>query len=136
MEKISSVFLIEDDEDDRLFFTEALKQIKNAVLYNVAVNGKEALEILEKATVLPSFIFSDIHMPKMDGMECFNRILSSPRIKDIPVVFLSSDMDKSDVVRKLGARAFIKKPADGSLLRRQIEETINRNILLESEVEN
>ena len=43
MRKAKTILLVDDDEDDQLFFIKALSEIDNATLYTVANNGKEAL---------------------------------------------------------------------------------------------
>lgn len=124
MKPAANIFLIEDDEADTYFFTEALKEIGNATLCDIACNGNEALEKLQSLLVLPDIIFSDIHMPLMDGVACLKKIKNNPKLCEIPVVFLSSDTEKMDIIRQLGASAFIKKPSDGRYLREHIEKLI------------
>lgn len=124
MNTAKNVFLIEDDESDTYFFIEAIKEIKDANLYDTACNGIVALQKLQGATTLPDIIFSDIHMPQMDGVACLKEIRNNPVLCDIPVVILSSDVANLDTVRQLGASAFIKKPNDGQHLREQIEQLI------------
>jgi len=70
MKAVKTILVIEDDIDEQQFFIQALNSISNASLYFVANNGKEALEQLNKTTVLPDLIFSDIQMPIMNGIEC------------------------------------------------------------------
>ncbi len=125
MKPAVNIFLIEDDESDTYFFIEALKEIENAILCDIACNGNEALEKLQSLVVLPDIIFSDIHMPQMDGIACFTEMKRSPKLCNIPVVFLSSDIAKVDTVRRIGASAFIKKPNDGQHLKEQIEKLLH-----------
>jgi len=131
-----NVFLVEDDKDDQEFFISALNKIENAVLYDIANNGREALRKLETATILPSLIFMDINMPKMNGIECLAVIVNKPEINDIPVVILSTDTKHVEVVRKLGAKAFIKKPSNTTSLRQKLEQVINLDFNSESYITN
>src|ERR1043165_892304 len=110
MKKIKSILLVEDNQADRFFFISALKEIENAILFDVAKNGKEALERLENRTVLPDLIFMDINMPVMNGIECLAAIQKKPDTKDIPVVILTTATELIEVVRELGAKAFVEKP--------------------------
>ena len=59
MKKSKSNLLVEDDKDDQSFFINALNKIENTTLYDVANNGKEALDKLKKSVVLPDVIFTD-----------------------------------------------------------------------------
>ncbi|MEO8474980.1 MAG: response regulator [Chryseolinea sp.] len=109
MNSQKTILLVEDDEDDQILFMIALKSITNAKLFDVANNGKEALEKLRKSEVLPTMIIMDINMPVMDGIECLSQITKDPRINSVPVVILSSSIEGRQRVRELGATAFIIK---------------------------
>jgi len=56
----------------------------------VARDGVEAMEKLKAARRLPAVILSDIEMPRMDGYEMAVAISENPKLRDIPVVFISS----------------------------------------------
>jgi CheY-like chemotaxis protein len=83
------------------------------------------LSLLARSVYLPDFIFCDINMPVMGGVECLTEIIKSQRTKHIPVVILSSDTGQIELIRELGAIAFIAKPDDSLLLKKQIEVVIN-----------
>jgi len=125
MTRSKTILLVEDNRLYQLLFIQVLKEIKHAILYGVANNGKEALDKLENSATLPDLIFTDINMPVMDGIECLTEIKKNPKIKDIPVVILSSAIPQTELVQKLGAKAFLKKPSDMHTLREQLEQMIN-----------
>jgi len=135
MKTSKSILLVEDDKDDQNFFIQALREIENATLYHVANNGKEALDKLDNP-VLPDIIFMDINMPVMNGIECLSAIIKNPQIKDIPVVMLTTDTGKIDIVRKLGAKAFIKKPWDGKILKEKLQQMINLDFIADIHIAN
>ena len=124
-----NILLVEDDKDDQDFFIEALNKIENTHLFFVAGNGKEAIDKLHNCTTLPDIIFTDINMPVMNGIECLSALRNNPLTKDIPVVFLSSEIVRTELIFKLGARAFIKKSASGKMLQGQLEQMINQTYL-------
>jgi len=73
-------------------------------------DGFEALRDLED--IKPALIISDINMPKLDGIKMAWGIKNRDETKDIPFIFLSSQVDE-DTLRKgkeLGACYFIAKP--------------------------
>jgi len=125
MTRSKTILLVEDNKLYQLLFIQVLKEIKHAILYGIANNGKEALDKLENSAILPDLIFTDINMPVMDGIECLTEIKKNPKIKDIPVVVLSSATPQIELVQKLGAKAFLKKPSDIQTLREQLEQMIN-----------
>ena len=59
MENNKNIFLVDDDIDDQLFFTDALKEIDSGISCAIANNGREALEHLRKMTLLPEILFLD-----------------------------------------------------------------------------
>jgi CheY-like chemotaxis protein len=120
------ILLIEDDEDDQFSFIDALNKVDNAVLQFLARNGKEALDYLSKACILPNLIFSDINMPVLNGIQCLKEIVKNPHINNIPVVMMSTDTGNAEVAVALGASTFIAKPADGKHLQRKLQQAITQ----------
>ena len=124
MPAIKNIFLVEDDPDDRGFFIEALSNIQNAKLCGVARNGKEALNELIHSVVIPDTIFMDINMPLMNGIECLRALINIPRISHIPVVMLSTAVEQAEFCCRLGAKGYIKKPADITALQAELNQVI------------
>src|ERR1700675_2628927 len=77
---------------------------------NIAVNGKQALEALERAR--PDLILLDVMMPEMDGIETCRRIKDSEAWRDIPVIFLTAKTEVADIVKgfDVGAVDYVGKP--------------------------
>lgn len=77
-----------------------------------AANGKQALEALEAATVLPDVITCDIAMPDMNGFEMLTRIKQSPAWQHIPVIMLTAmgQLDEATRAATMGASDYITKP--------------------------
>lgn len=120
-----TILLVEDDADDCEFFTDALAAIEQVKVVHIASNGKEALEWLGQAEKLPDFIFTDINMPLMNGLELIASIKKNEYSQHIAVVVLSSDKARSAEGVKLGARSVINKNCSGSELTTQIERVIH-----------
>jgi CheY-like chemotaxis protein len=129
MENQKQILLIEDNKHDQYFFKQALREIEYATLLDVANNGKEALEILTTNLTLPDIIFTDLHMPVMDGIEYLTLVTKIPLVKDIPVVVLSSDSSKMATIRDLGARAFIEKPTNCDILQKLVEYVLSMGFM-------
>jgi CheY-like chemotaxis protein len=136
MKKLKSILLVEDDKDDQNFFINALNEIENTTLYDVAENGKEAIDKLKKSEALPDLIFTDINMPVMNGIEWLTEIINYPYLRNIPVVILSSSFPPKDVSHQLEAAAFIKKTSDQKKLRSNIEKMINSDITNNTKISN
>ena len=106
------VLIVDDDEDDREMFCEALQRI-DPLIKSINMNdGTEALNYLNQATsVCPDFIFMDVNMPKMDGKECLNLIKSHPSYTDIVVIMLSTTQSTQEITlfKNQGVQ-FLTKP--------------------------
>jgi len=87
----------------------------------VAANGKEALASARRRK--PALIISDVLMPELDGYGLCKAIKSDARLKDIPVILVTSLSDSQDVIRGLecGADNFIRKPYEGDYLLSRID---------------
>ena len=125
----SKVFLvIDDDPDDRYFFSEAIKKIDATARCLMATNGEEALMQLRNGIPrLPDLIFLDLNMPRMDGRLCLTEIKRDPMLKNIPVIILSTSSSRNDIeeTAKLGAAYFITKPTDISKLYEELRFAIH-----------
>ena len=84
--------------------------------FATASSGHQALAFLEKR--LPDLILLDIMMPEMDGIEVCRQIKSSPRTKDIPIIFLTSKSEAEDKVTgfEAGGSDYITKPFESVVL--------------------
>lgn len=85
-----------------------------------AANARDALQFL--ATVKPSLVIVDYHMPDMDGMSLFRAIRAIPHMADLPViVFSASDGQARESALREGVNAWIVKGSlDWSQLHREI----------------
>jgi twitching motility two-component system response regulator PilH len=95
-EKIK-ILIAEDDEFIRDIYNRIFTMSGFEVI--LATNGVEALEKLENDT--PSLILLDIMMPYQNGKEVFKKIKKNPRLKDVPVVFLTNVSAQDDLEQEL-----------------------------------
>ena len=129
MQNSKSILLIEDNKHDQYFFSQAVKEIESASLYHVANNGRDALDKLQSSVDLPDFIFTDINMPVMDGVQCLTEIIKDPKIKDIPLVVLSTDTSRIGLLNEMGVKVFIEKPADFNDLTKLIKYVLSMQFM-------
>ncbi len=110
-----NIFLADDDEDDRLFFEEALKEVCNDAILTVAENGDELMEILYRPPVpMPDVIFLDLNMPKKNGFECLAEIKNNRNLKNLPIIIFTTSLQEESVrkVYNQGANYYVRKPTD------------------------
>lgn len=106
------VLNVDDDQEDREFFCDALREIDPTITCLIAGSGMEALALLENRSPLPDYIFLDINMPMMDGKQCLKALKSIPHLQSIPVIMYSTSTDTREIKEcyKLGAEDFLIKP--------------------------
>ncbi len=102
------VLVVEDDTDIRDSLLDALDDQGVAAIG--AVNGRDALNQLANATVLPCLILLDLMMPVMDGRAFRKAQLSDDRLASIPVVVISAFRDVTAGAAELAAAEVLKKP--------------------------
>jgi CheY-like chemotaxis protein len=106
--------LIDDDQDDQEIFTLALEDSGLNMECVISSNASEALQKLtQDDTFLPNYIFLDLNMPRINGIQLLTEIKKVSRLQHIPVVIYStsSHPKDKDATLKLGASAFITKPS-------------------------
>ncbi len=117
-------FLVVDDEKDveMLFRQKFRKELREDLIELVfAFSGKEALEILQsKNPPEVVYVFSDINMPGMTGLELLEKIKAE--YPQIYVSMISAYGDDENYKRAVnsGAKAFFTKPIDFKNLRDEI----------------
>lgn len=104
--------MIDDDQDDREIFQEAMRICCPQAELMFATDGENALRILKMSPHNPDVIFLDYNMPGMTGLDCLRALKSQEKTRSIPVVMYttSRDADDKNVAYRLGANYFITKP--------------------------
>ena len=113
MDKNLTIFLADDDPDDRALFIEALREVDSDIKCFTASDGQQALLFLQDpANEPPDYIFMDLRMPRMSGKKCVIEIRADNRLKDIPVIVYttSDDVEDAKSLANTGATHFITKP--------------------------
>ena len=107
----------------------AIRKILQRVLHQAEVplrtvyeagDGVEALAILKEKSV--NFIFSDINMPNMDGIQLLTELKSKEEWKQVPVVMITTEGSQPKVLRavQLGARGYVRKPFTAEQIKEKI----------------
>lgn len=107
-------FLIDDDRDDHDLFKMVLESMDVPVHCRVAKNGSVAVKILaEESSYYPDFIFIDVNMPKMSGLECLAEIKKIMRLNKVKIYMFSTSADHATIEasKDLGAEDFMIKPS-------------------------
>jgi CheY-like chemotaxis protein len=107
------LFLVDDDTDDHEIFKSALAKVDEHLELLTATNGMEALNVLSTAETLPDYIFVDLNMPRMGGLQFLKAIKQTDSLRNIPVIVYSTSSNPGDIAKtkELGAVSFITKPS-------------------------
>jgi len=110
--------LVDDDSDDQMLFTEAIKHIDETIECELASDGKDAIKKLKGTETLPDAIFLDINMPVMDGRECFKQLKSDGKLKNVRVVMISTSNNEAEIrsFENRGAAYLVKPNSFDSLV--------------------
>ncbi|WP_159949491.1 response regulator [Polaribacter septentrionalilitoris] len=129
-EKEIYILLADDDEDDRLFFTDALDELKIKTKVKTFNDGVALMNYLnDKSNLLPSILFLDLNMPKKSGVECLSEIKKDDYFKDIAIAIYSTSASEADIEDTfvLGANIYIKKPNDYKKLKKTLSNIVTIN---------
>lgn len=126
------VLVIDDAEEVRSVITKTLTHFGFEA--RGAKDGETGIQMaLETA---PDLIICDVRMPVMDGYRTLAKIRDLPRIANIPFIFLTAAIDKSDMRRGMvsGADDYLTKPFTPDELLEAVATRLARQAELKSEI--
>ncbi|MGA1867611.1 MAG: response regulator [bacterium] len=120
-----TILIVEDSHTQALKLQNILQEIGYIVM--VALNGKEAMVSLKKER--PNIVISDIVMPDMNGYELCRQIKADEKLKNIPVLLLTTLSEPEDIIKGLdcGADSFLIKPYEREQLLSHIQYILINN---------
>jgi putative two-component system response regulator len=129
------ILIVDDTQENLRILSELL--VSEGYLTRPVSDGEAALEAASAAP--PELILLDILMPAMDGFEVCRRLKQDPRLRDVPVIFLSAMDELADKVRAfaMGGVDFISKPFQFDEVRMRVETHLRlRRLQIELESKN
>ncbi len=118
----TTVMIVEDNNDVSEYLTKILKDHFNTL---IAANGQEALDLLDHQK--PDLILTDVMMPVMDGWELIEKVKSTPKYSQIPVIVLTAVADSEEKVKglRMGVDDYILKPFESEELLIRISNLVS-----------
>jgi len=126
------VLIADDDADDRMMIEEAFRENRLNNDLRFVRDGEELMAYLRHEgrffdadqAPMPGLILLDLNMPKKDGREALKEIKSSPELRSIPVIVLTTSKAEEDIYRtyNLGVNSFITKPVTFTALVEVLKE--------------
>jgi two-component system response regulator len=126
-----TILLVEDNPDDAELTLMALTRITGVDNIIVAHDSVEVLRYLTEPdtssgnpALLPTVIFLDLKMPKINGIEVLQRLRATDRTRFLPVVMLTSSDEQQDILGAYnsGANSYIRKPVDSRRFNEVLEK--------------
>ena len=120
-----TIMVVDDSDTIRTVLERTLKMTKLPVDEVIhAVNGCDALEKLKEKWV--DIVFTDIHMPEIDGIKLFDTMNEDPELSEIPVVSVSTEGSSTRIaeLKKKGIKGYLRKPFTPESIRDIIVETL------------
>lgn len=129
--QLKTILVVEDDPNDQFFIKEAFREAGVVGPIHVVDDGIEAIKYMmgegqyadRERFAYPTFVMTDLKMPRMDGFGVLEFIKNNPAWRIIPTVVLSASNDLDDIKKSymLGASSYHVKPQNLDKLRRQLK---------------
>ncbi|MGB1698491.1 MAG: response regulator [Nannocystaceae bacterium] len=115
----AKVLVVEDSRAMREYVSAVLESTGD-IEFEHAESGFHALQYLSRGS--PDLIITDVNMPEVSGLEVLRYVRKSERLKDTPVVVISTEGHPVDRARAkaAGATLMLEKPFDPEVLKRAV----------------
>src|SRR5215831_11023120 len=121
--------LVVDDSDDNRYTLTLYLELEGYRNIATANDGEEAIARLDEDAF--DLVLLDVMMPKVDGYQVLSWLKDQPRLRDLPVIMISSLNEMGSVVRciELGAVDYLLKPFNPVLLKARLGPTLEKKQL-------
>jgi CheY-like chemotaxis protein len=126
----ATILLVDDDANDRLLIVRGFRAGGVTGPIHAVNDGAEAISYMmgegkfanRDLFAYPTFIITDLKMPRVDGFGVLEFLKGNPQWAIIPTVVFSSSSDQDDIKKAymLGASSYHVKPSDPEILRNQL----------------
>ena len=127
-----TIFYADDDEDDLMFFEEAVESLvdfSNSIDLKLLKDGKNLIDNIKECQDENTVVFLDLNMSYKSGFELLSEIRNNSNIKNTPIIIYStsSNLDTIDKSKKLGADFYAIKPNSFGDLKKLITGAVTLN---------
>jgi DNA-binding NarL/FixJ family response regulator len=110
---MATVFAIDDDLDDLAILDEVIREIDRTVLFAGFTSSENAFEWLKNPNhPAPAIVLIDLNMPKMNGIECLEKLTKLECVSNSTIAILSTTVtnDARNQAKNRGAHFAFRKP--------------------------
>jgi CheY-like chemotaxis protein len=125
-----TILIVDDDQNDQFLIKNAFKKIGVTDPIHAVDDGAEAIHYMmgegryadRRKFAYPTFILTDLRMPRKDGFAVLEFLKGNPEWAVIPTIVFSASMDLDDIKKAymLGASSYHVKPRTLGALMHQI----------------
>ena len=117
------ILIVDDSEMNRSILVDMLGDDYTTI---EAVNGLDAVNVLQKQAADIDLIMLDLVMPEMDGLEVLAVMNQRRWIESIPVIMISAEntSERINKALEMGVMDFINRPFDTRIVRRRVLNTL------------
>jgi adenylate cyclase len=121
------ILVVDDQKLNRLKLSLALQKQGHTVA--LAKSGLQALEMLQAESF--DLVLLDLLMPEMDGYQLLAQLKQNPRLRDLPVIVITSlnEMEGIAKAMELGAEDYLPKNFEPALFRARIGACLEKKRL-------
>ncbi|MCL2704774.1 MAG: response regulator [Spirochaetaceae bacterium] len=118
MDRVIKILIVDDSRIMQNILKNSFdeKEAWGKTAFLTALNGEEALKVMDENTI--DILLLDWNMPKLDGLSVLKKIRQSDKYKALPVIMITSEAAKYNVIEalKAGVSDYIIKPASRKIL--------------------
>src|SRR5689334_7482293 len=116
---VKTILVVEDDLGIGSFLTQAISQETHHQAMLVA-DGFQALNVI--ARIKPSLFILDFQLPRMNGIELYDKLHSTQGLEDVPAIIISARLPKHDIEKR--KIVGMNKPLELDEFLRTVEELL------------
>lgn len=120
---MQKILIVDDSEINREILAAMLEKTYEI---DMAKDGQEAIEILEKKWKTYQIVLLDLNMPVMNGYEVLKVMEEKQWLDSLPVICISAETSEASIGKayELGATDYFTRPFDTAVVLRRVHNTI------------
>jgi two-component system, chemotaxis family, chemotaxis protein CheY len=114
--------IVDDSKTIRIVLRKILRELGYEVCE--AVDGKDALNVIEAEKATVSLVLTDWNMPEMNGLDLVRNLRQDPQLASLKVIMVTTETEVDHIVSALeaGADEYVMKPFTKDILREKLEQ--------------
>jgi two-component system, chemotaxis family, chemotaxis protein CheY len=113
--------IVDDSKAIRMILGRILRELGYEVCE--AVDGKDALKVIESEKAAVQLVLADWNMPQMNGLDLVKHLRHNPELASLKVIMVTTETEVDHIVSALeaGANEYVMKPFTKDIIRGKLE---------------